>query len=370
MTPESVRKLANPPRAVIHTRPTDPVCGMEVTEDCPFTAEVEGLTHRFCSEGCRQWFLAERAAKRSRTAYDLAIIGAGPAGLTAAVYAATLHVDAFILARDLGGQAIDSTVIENYMGYDFITGPELVAKFRDQLIHSHHLDHRLVGVEKVEAADSGYRVTTEDGGVYQTRALIVATGMNPRRLEVPGEQEFQRRGVFYGHVGDISSMEGRPVAVVGGGNSALQMVENLKPLATAIYLVSHGRLTGDAAVIERVLRIPTLKRFEQREVTRLNGSNKLESIRFRDTGTGEETELAVDGVFIAIGFDPASSLVAHLVELNEHGEIEIGHDCTTSRAGIFAAGDVSTAFGKRIIIASGEGAKAALAAHSYLKTHA
>jgi len=345
---------------------TDPVCGMEVAESCPFTAEVEGLVHRFCSEGCRQKFLAERAAGSRRSTYDLAIIGAGPAGLTAAVYAATLHDDALVLTRDLGGQAVDSTMIDNYMGYDFITGPELVARFRDQLIHSHHLDHRLVEVGRVEASDADFQVETVHGGVYRARALIVATGMNPRRLDVPGEREFQRRGVFYGYAGDFSFMEGRRVAVVGGGNSALQMVENLKSVASSIFLVSHGNLTGDPAVIERVLRIPNLERIEQRQVTRFTGSRKLEGIRFRGVATGEETELAVDGTFIAIGFTPASKLVAHLVELNLHSEIKIRPDCSTSRPGIFAAGDVTDAYGKRIIIASGEGAKAAMAVHAYL----
>jgi len=345
---------------------TDPVCGMEVAESCPFTAEVEGLIHRFCSEGCRQKFLTERAAGSRRSTYDLAIIGAGPAGLTAAVYAATLHDDALILTRDLGGQAVDSTMIDNYMGYDFITGPELVARFRDQLIHSHHLDHRLVEVGRVEASDAGFQVGTTQGGAYQARALIVATGMNPRRLDVPGEKEFQRRGVFYGYAGDFSFMEGRRVAVVGGGNSALQMVENLKSVASSIYLVSHGALTGDPAVIERALRIPNLERFEERQVTRFTGSGKLEGIRFRRLEAEDETELAVDGVFIAIGFVPASGLVAHLVDLNPRGEIKVEPDCSTSRPGIFAAGDVTDAYGKRIIIASGEGAKAAMAAHSYL----
>lgn len=352
--------------AVTGSKATDPVCGMEVAEDCPFTAEVEGLVHRFCSEGCRRQYLAERDASSRRTAYDLVIIGAGPAGLTAAVYSATLHDEALILTRDLGGQAVDSTMIDNYMGYDFISGPELIARFRDQLIHSHHLDHRLLEVENVEASDAGLQVRTTQGGVYQARALIVATGMNPRRLDVPGEKEFQRRGVFYGYTGDFSFMEGRRVAVIGGGNSALQMVENLESVATSIYLVTRGTLTGDPAVSERVLRTSKLERFEHQQVTRFFGSKKLEGITFRGVTTGEVTELAVDGVFIAIGFDPASDLVAHMVELNPRGEIRIASNCATSRPGIFAAGDVTDAYGKRIIIASGEGAKAAMAAHTYL----
>ncbi|MBN2465542.1 FAD-dependent oxidoreductase [candidate division WOR-3 bacterium] len=351
---------------MITPKTIDPVCGMAVSEDCPFTAEVEGLVLRFCSEGCRHKFLAEKAAGSKRLAYDLLIVGAGPAGLTAAVYAATLGDDALILSRDLGGQAVDSTKIENYMGYDFISGPELIERFRDQLIHSHHLDHRMVEVGSVEACQDGFRVTTSDGIAYEAKALIVATGMNPRRLSTPGEQEFLRRGVFYGHAGDFAFMEGRRVAVIGGGNSALQLVENLEPLASRTYLVSHSSLTGDQAVVERVLQSGKLERFEQHEVVAFTGSNKLEAIRIRKRGTTEETELAVDGAFIAIGFRPASALVASLVDLNRRGEIQIRPDCSTSRPGIFAAGDVTDAFGKRIIIASGEGAKAAMAVHTYL----
>lgn len=135
---------------------------MEVSEETGLTAECDGEIHYFCSEGCRDRFLREKACKLHRTFYDLIIVGGGPAGLTAAVYAATLKIDSFLITKDLGGQAIDSTTVENYMGFDFITGPELADKFRYQLIHSNYIDHLMSEVVKIEIVQGGFEVTTSD----------------------------------------------------------------------------------------------------------------------------------------------------------------------------------------------------------------
>jgi YVTN family beta-propeller protein len=137
-------------KEMILTMKRDPVCNMEVREDTGITAECSGVVHYFCSEGCKDKFLKEMACKLPRTSYDLIIIGGGPAGLTAAVNAATMKINAFLTAKDLGGQAVDSTKIENYMGFDFITGPELIGKFREQLVRSHYIDHVISDVEKIE----------------------------------------------------------------------------------------------------------------------------------------------------------------------------------------------------------------------------
>ncbi len=143
-----------------------------------------------------------------RSSDDLIIIGGGPAGLTAAVYAAILKMDTFLITKDLGGQAVDSTKIENYMGYDFITGPELVKRFQYQLIHSHYVDHLISDVEKIEPADDGFKVTVSELKDYSAKTLIVASGMTRRKLNVPGEEEFQRKGVFYGNIQDLSFVQG------------------------------------------------------------------------------------------------------------------------------------------------------------------
>lgn len=344
----------------------DPVCNMEVDERDAFTAECEGKTFYFCSEGCKEKFLKERTCKVPRNAYDLIIIGGGPAGLTAAVYAATLKMDAFIITKDLGGQAVDSTKIENYMGFDFITGPELVEKFQYQLIHSHYIDHLISEVEKIDSVDNGFNVITSELNTYFAKTLIIASGMTRRRLNVEGEEEFQRKGVFYGNIQDLSFVQGEDVAVVGGGNSALQIVENLRTVAKNIYLISDTELTADALIIERVCRFENLRRYEGHKIVEFSGGNTLSGVTIRKVAEKEVVLLPVKGIFIAIGLQPNTSLVSHLVNVNERGEIIINPDCSTSCPGMFAAGDVTNAFGKRIIIASGEGAKAALAARQYL----
>ncbi len=356
----------------------DPICNMDVNAKNAITTECDGEIYYFCSEGCRERFLNERVCKLPRTSYDLIIIGGGPAGLTAAVYAATLRMEAFLITRDLGGQAVDSTKIENYMGFDFITGPELIEKFRYQLIDSHYIDHLMSDVEVIEPVEGGFKVTTSELRNYFTKTLLIATGMTRRRLKVPGEEEFQRKGVFYGNVQDISLVQGEDVAVIGGGNSAMQIVENLHTVARNIYIISDTKLSADPVIIERINRyrnahkkgpfsaIYPVRYYEGYKVVEFSGKKTLSNITIRKIAEKETVNLPVKGVFIAIGLQPNSSIVSDLVELNNKGEIVINPDCSTSYPGIFAAGDITNAFGKRIIIASGEGAKAALAARQYI----
>ncbi|MFQ5737167.1 MAG: FAD-dependent oxidoreductase [Thermodesulfobacteriota bacterium] len=344
----------------------DPVCNMSVQEDDALRIESTDETYYFCSEGCRDIFLKTKGGGLKRTSYDLIIIGGGPAGLTAGVYAATLKIDAFLITGDLGGQAIDSTMIENYMGYDFITGPELIEKFKEQLIRSYYLGHLMSKVEKVEATAGGFDITTSELKKYSTKTLIVATGMTRRRLHVPGEEEFQRRGVFYGNIQDIGFVQGEDVAVVGGGNSALQIVENLHTVAKNIHLISTSRLSADPVIIERLGKFKNLHKYEGYNVTGFTGDSALSGVTIRKRAEKTEEGIPVKGVFVAIGLQPNSSIVSHLAGLNGKGEIIINPDCSTTHPGIFAAGDVTSAFGKRIIIASGEGAKAAIAARQYI----
>jgi alkyl hydroperoxide reductase subunit F len=353
----------------------DPVCNMEVSDESAITAECNGEVFSFCSEGCRDKFLAERTCARPQTSYDLIIVGGGPAGLTAAVYAATMKMDAFLIAKDLGGQAVDSTKIENYMGFDFITGPELIEKFREQLVRSHYIDHILAEVEKIEPSEKGFRVTTSELKTYEAKAVVITTGMTRRTLGVEGEEKFQRKGVFYGNIQDLSFVQDQDVVVVGGGNSALQMVENLHGIAANIHLVSATALTADQAIIDRVRCLDNLSIYEEYKVVEFNGNTSIDGVTVRKMAGEETVNLPAKGVFISIGLKPNATLVSHLVDVNERGEIEISPDCSTSYPGIFAAGDITNAFGKRIIIASGEGAKAALATRQYLidlrkKSHA
>ncbi len=346
----------------------DPICHMQVDESEAVRLEHEGRSYFFCSEGCRKRFLDEHRRAGPRESYDLIIIGAGPAGLTAAVYAANLKIDSLVVSRDLGGQAIDSTKIKNYMGYDFITGPELVKKFRDQLIHSNYVDHTMDSVDRITVSGGGFEITTGSLARFRSSTVIVATGMTRRKLNVPGEERFQRKGLFYGNPQDYSFVTGEDVVVVGGGNSAMQIADRLLTVAKTIHVVSNLaiRRSADAADVARLVANPNVRLHENCVVEAIEGTETVASVRVRRLAAAESVAISAKGVFVAVGLRPNSSLVAELVETNDRGEIIIGPDCRTSVPGLFAAGDVTNAYGKRIVIACGEGAKAALAVRQHI----
>jgi alkyl hydroperoxide reductase subunit F len=252
------------------------------------------------------------------------------------------------------------------MGFDFISGKELVAKFRDQLISGHFVEHRLARVTAIRPTEAGYDVETQHGELYRTRTVLIATGMSPRRLDVPGETSLERCGVSYTGVQDVARFQGTDVAIVGGGNSALQAVVDLASVARRIYVVCRGELTADATDVEKVRALPHATVLTHSAIQEISGADRVEAIRVESLRDGGTREVPVAGVFIAIGFVPNAAFVGSLVERSAAGEIVIGPDCSTSAPGIFAAGDVTTAFGKRIVVAAGEGAKAALAAFQYL----
>ena len=255
------------------------------------------------------------------------------------------------------------------MGYDFITGPELVRKFQNHLLHTHYVDHKIAEVEKIEELNDGFKITTSEADQYESNALIIATGMTRRKLDIPGEEKFQRKGVFYGNIQDYSFVQGSSVGVIGGGNSALQIVEKLEKIAKDIYLFTDFELTADHALVDRVKTLKKLKIYENTKVLEFEGEKVLSGVKVRVKESGEIIQIPVSGIFISIGMHPNSALVRKLVKLNDQVEIIINKDCSTSHPGIFAAGDVTDAFGKRIIIASGEGAKAALAVRKYVIEH-
>jgi alkyl hydroperoxide reductase subunit F len=261
---------------------------------------------------------------------------------------------------------VDSTKIENNLEFDFITGPELIDKFKHHLLHSHYIDHVISEVEKIEPQEGVFQVTTADLATYTAKTLIIATGMTRRRLGVPGEEKFLRKGIFYGAIQELSFVEGEDAAVIGAGNSALQIVDNLHTVARKVHLISTSELSADATVLESAACTKNLETYIGYNVVQFVGDGALTGLTIRKMAGTDTLNLPAKGVFIAVGLEPNSSLTAPLLKLNARKEIMISPDCSTSHPGIFAAGDVTDAFGKRIIIASGEGAKAALAARQHL----
>jgi len=299
--------------------------------------------------------------------YDLMIIGGGPSGMTAAVYAARKKLNALLLSKDLGGQVNWTLGIENCMGYQFIEGPELMQKFEKQ-VKQFPLDVKIgQAISSLSRINGGFEVRTDNGETFQARAAIITTGKRPRQLNAPGEEKLKGRGVTYCAICDGPLFAGMKVAVIGGGNSALEAADDMVKIADHIYLVSLTPLTGDQVLIDKVKRADNLTMFLEHEVLEITGEKFADGIRIRDLKSKEERELQVGGVLIEIGLIPNSELARGIVPLNRLGEIEVNCASETGVPGLFAAGDVTNVPEKQIVVAAGEGAKAALQAHRYLQ---
>jgi alkyl hydroperoxide reductase subunit F len=298
---------------------------------------------------------------------DLIIIGAGPAGITAAVYAARKKLDFSVITRDIGGQAAWSGDIENYTGYQFITGPDLAQKFRDHLqsFKFDLLENR--EVTAVKPVNSNFQITISNNENLLSKTVIIATGKKPRSLNVPGEAEFKNRGVTYCATCDGPLFAGKAVAVIGGGNSALDAALQMIKIASRIYLVNIGeKLTGDPIMQEKVLASPKVEIINQARTREIYGDRFVKGLKIEVKG--KIRDLPVEGVFVEAGLIPNSDLI-DFVEKDELKQIRINCAAETSHPGVFAAGDVTDVPEKQIIIAAGDGAKAALGAFRYLSTH-
>jgi len=295
------------------------------------------------------------------------IIGGGPAGLAAAVYAARKQLKTLLVSVDIGGQINWTLGIENYLGYQFIEGPELIDKFQTQ-VKQFPIDQKIgEKVSRLGKIEGGFEAISEDGNRYQARTAILATGKKPRRLNVPGETELTGRGVTYCAICDGPVFAGQKVAVVGGGNSALEAALDMVKIAEHVNLVSLTPLTADSVLIDRLSGAKNLAIFTEYQAEKIEGQDFVEGIRIKDLKSGEEKRLEVTGVFIEIGLVPNSDLVKGLIDLNKWGEVPINCSCETTMPGLYAAGDVTSVPEKQIIVAAGEGSKAALQAHRYLQ---
>ncbi len=299
--------------------------------------------------------------------YDLIIVGGGPAGLTASVYAARKQLNTLLISIDIGGQVNKTLGIENYMGYQFIEGPELIDKFQAQ-VSQFPIDQKIGDkVSRLEKIDDGFEAISQAGDKHQAKAVIYATGKSPRKLNVPGEAELTARGVTYCAICDGPVFAGQRVAVVGGGNSALEAALDMVKIAEHVDLVSLTPLTGDAILINKLADAKNLTTFTEYQTEKIEGQDFAQGMLIKDLKSGESKRLEVSGVFIEIGLVPNSEAVSGLVELNKWGEVPISCSCKTRIPGLYAAGDVTDVPEKQIVVAAGEGAKATLQAHRYLQ---
>jgi len=300
--------------------------------------------------------------------YDVLVIGGGPAAMTAAVYAARKMLKLALLTKDFGGQVMDTSDIENYMGFQTITGEELAKKFQEQIRHFEVPFRKDDGVLSVTQDGDLFLVRTENDVVFRGKTVILATGKRSRPLNVPGEREFTGKGVAYCATCDAPFYAGKDVVVAGGANSALTAaMDLLKAQATHVTLVNFIEgWQADEVLMASVRDDQRLNLLDFHEVVRIEGKDRVEAVRVRNRKTGEETVIRTNGIFVEIGLLPNSEPVAELAQVNDVREVLVDCHCATNVPGLFAAGDVTTVPYKQIVISAGEGAKAALAAYDYL----
>ena len=295
--------------------------------------------------------------------YDLIIIGAGPAGITASVYAARQKLNFLVISLDIGGQAAWSGDIENYTGYQFISGPELAKKFQEHM-HKYNIvlkeNEEVLGVKK-----SGEVIAVKTNKAdYQARSIIITSGKKSKELGVIGEKEFKNHGLTYCATCDGPLFADKDVVVVGGGNSALDAVLQLIKIAKHIYIVNNAdQLTGDSIMLLKIKEASNVTILNSSQILAVLGDKFVSAVKIKNNG--KERELAVSGVFVEIGLIPNSEFTDGVIK-NQSEEIKINLSNQTNIPGIFAAGDVTDVPEKQIIIAAGEGAKAALSVFRYL----
>ncbi|BBB92663.1 NADH dehydrogenase [Methylomusa anaerophila] len=284
--------------------------------------------------------------------------------MTAAVYAARKRMNAVLVTKEVGGQVMWTMDIENYMGYQFITGPELIAKFEEQ-VRQFPLKIKYEEVNRLIVKDDGTFTVVSAEREYHSKTVIIASGKRPKRLGVPGEEEFAGRGVSYCATCDGPLFAGKNVAVIGGGNSALQAAIELSQVADKVYLVARNNYNADPIVVEKLKKSNNIVELSG-DTKGIQGSQSVEKLIIASLDSREETDLPVQGVFVEIGLMPNSEYCDGVVKLNDGGEIVTDCRTRTKIPGLFAAGDVTNGPDKQIVIAAGDGAKAALVAYEYL----
>ena len=321
--------------------------------------------------------------------YDLIIIGGGPAGITAGIYAARKKLNTLLISKDFVGQTGSAFGIENYTGFKEIRGLELMKKFKE---HLEKFEINIGEFEKVEEIkkvnpiedkslkDTGsirdkslegvniFEIQTDEGK-YSARALIIASGRDPKSLEAPGEKKFLGKGVSYCVTCDETMVEGKIVAVVGGGNVGLEAGLELAEFCSKIYILEFAsKVTGDEILQQEIENNKKISIISNADIKEIKGDSFVKKIIYEDRRSKKINSLAVDGIFIEIGAVPSVDFAGNLIELNKSGEIKIDpRTCETKTSGLFAAGDVTDIRDKQIITACGEGAKSALSVYEYLK---
>ena len=298
--------------------------------------------------------------------YDTIIIGGGAAGLTAAIYAARRALKTLVITQDIGGQAATASVVENYPGFESVSGVELMQKFQQQAQKS-GAQFSFGEVKKINKKENVFIIKTNTEE-FQAKSLILAFGLSKRHLDIPGEEEFVGKGVAYCSTCDGPLYRDKIVTIVGGGSSALEAVLFMSKIAKKVYLIHRrSEFRGEEFLVEQVKKAENAELVLNSIPKEIKGDDMVRSIIVQNVkDVKNEREIKTDGIFIEIGFTVKTDLIKNLVDLDKKNQIIANKNNETSCPGIFAAGDVTDIFYKQVVISAGEGAKAALQAYKFL----
>ncbi len=315
---------------------------------------------------------ARDAAKLgAKQAFDMLIVGGGPAGAAAAVYAARKGIRTGVVAERFGGQTLDTMGIENFISVKETQGPKFAAALESH-VRSYGVDimnsQRVTAIEPAPKPGGEITVTLSNGAALKSRSVVLATGARWRNVNVPGEQEYRNKGVAYCPHCDGPLFKGKRVAVIGGGNSGVEAAIDLAGIVAHVTLIEFAdQLKADAVLVNKLKSMPNVEIHTGAQTTEITGTDgRVNGLAYKERASGDTHHLALEGVFVQIGLVPNTEWLRGTVELSKYGEILIDDKCATSLPGVFAAGDVTTVPYKQIIIASGEGSKAALSAFDHL----
>jgi alkyl hydroperoxide reductase subunit F len=296
--------------------------------------------------------------------YDLIVVGGGPAGLTATIYAIRKRLNVLLVTKDLGGKTNYRLALPWVEDYQVIRGLEVVNKFKSELEYLKFARH-MEPVERIERHPDGFIVHTKGGGELIARSVILASGTRQMRMEVPGEKEFIMRGLCYSALNYAPLFIDRKTVVIGDGDLALRSAAELSTVAEHVHLVCSHREALETALGKKLQSAANVSILENYRVTEVKGNGFAEQVVLQGP-EGQEVTIPAEGTFVEMGLVPNSKMVAGLVELDEEGRVMVDCAARTSVAGIFAAGDVTNIYAEQVLIAVGEGAKAALSAYEYL----
>ncbi|MFC2043284.1 NAD(P)/FAD-dependent oxidoreductase [Chloroflexota bacterium] len=296
--------------------------------------------------------------------YDLIVVGGGPAGLTATMYAIRKRINVLLVSRDLGGKTNYKLGLPWIKDYQVIHGLEVVNKFRSELEYLDFARH-MEPVDEIKKDDNGFLVLTRGGGELKTKAVIVATGAKQLRLKIPGEKEYMMRGLCYSALSYAPLFIDRTVVVIGDGDLAMRSTAELATIAEQVYLVSKSNRELASPLGKKLTAADKVTVLDGHEVVEVKGDDFARSVKVKDPD-GKISAIEADGTFIEMALIPNSQMIADMVDLDDQGRIVV--DCAnhTNVPGIFAAGDVTSGFAEQVLIAVGEGAKASLSAYEYL----